>query len=121
MSALPSICPVQRRTGVGQFPVRVFRSLNGKPNRRLYGNREYAIPLDLQFIVTSEEVEQVREAYRAAKGTFHPVELPDSFFDGGAVDPRPDKTLYAWRFAAEPVVEDLFPNRSRLSLRFEAG
>ena len=121
MTALPALCPIRRRSGSGVFPVRVFRSINGKPNRRLYGNREYAIPLELTFIANSTEVEQVRDAYRAAKGTFSPVELPSSFFDGGPPDPRPDASLYSWRFAADPQVEDLFPNRSRITLRFEAG
>lgn len=113
---LPSMNPTGRSFTPGTWPVRTYRTINGTLYRRLTGSLPSDYRASFEFFATTTEVAQCNKEFEDAKGTFLPVELPESFYAGNDDVKLP--TGFEWRFAEPPSSRDVFPGRARLTLTF---
>lgn len=56
MANFPSIKPSRRNCTLGEYPLKIYRSLSGKTVRRSFGNRPFGATLELVFENVNEDV-----------------------------------------------------------------
>ena len=116
-TAFPAICPSKRRFTPGQYPVKRFNSLSGASVTRLYGNKPFDATMQMEFLLSDLQAENMLRSWHDSRGGFLVLDIPPEVFDGTSVGLKeqiPDSLN--WRYAEEPTVESLFPGRVRLQV-----
>ena len=113
----PSLCPTRRVFTPGQYPTRRFTAINGAGRTRIYGNAAFDATLQIEYVLSDEELAQLLECWHDARGGFDELDLPTEMYVGYSADVQAQFQDYlTWRWADVPQVESLLPGRSRVQV-----
>lgn len=108
MSIFPELIPSSRVFTPGEYPHTPFAGWSRQQSRVRHSNVMLNSTLRARFDgLSAEQIESAIDHYNGRFGTYLPFEIPAAILRG--VDDDADFTLtgYFWRYASEPVVEDL--------------
>ena len=117
----PALRPTQRRFAPGVLPQTVARTINQRTVRRPLANRSGGAVLELRYEnITDDEVDAIRQAWKAAKGRYDTLTLPSEVWAGdGPLEIYamllPDSS--GWRFSGDVEVEWVKRGRARVRVR----
>ena len=117
----PNLCPIRRTLTPGEYATRRFTAIDGAGRTRLYGSKAFDATLQLEYLLTDDDLALLLESYHNARGSFRALSLGVEVFQG--ISPTllaqiPD--YLSWRWAETPVVESLLPGRSRVRVNLVA-
>ena len=116
--AFPSLCPQRRTYKPGTYATKRFNSISGAGTTRLYGSEPFNAELQMEFLVTDNELTLVFNCWNDAKGDFYDIKLPNDVFVGMK------KSLFLktldWRWVEAPAVTSVVKGRSTLRTSFVA-
>tara|TARA_R110001592_G_scaffold71021_7_gene217336 strand:+ start:3223 stop:3597 length:375 start_codon:yes stop_codon:yes gene_type:complete len=120
MIDFPSVSPTKRKFTPGEYPVRRFDSISGAGTTRLYGSKAFNATLDLEFVQDDAGTASILKSWNDSLGGAKILTLPATVFEGinGPQDQIP--TYLNWRWGKVPVVNSLFPGRSRIQVALVA-
>jgi len=115
------LTPTSRQFDPGDFPQRQMRFGNGAEVRMLYGNRRTGMKLTLQYQnITDGQANSFLAHYRDETfGTYQTFQLDSNanvFRGWGAGGDALNATNNRWRYESAPVVENVRPDRSNVSV-----
>tara|TARA_Y100000361_G_scaffold152210_1_gene171161 strand:- start:1315 stop:1695 length:381 start_codon:yes stop_codon:yes gene_type:complete len=100
--AFPSLVPTARTFDAGDFPVKIYRSQNGKEHRILYGSNRTNMKLSLTYAnITDANAELFLDHYEEEQGTF------------GTFDSVPSGYEKGWEGNASEIDAQTFGNKYR--------
>ena len=100
--AFPSLVPTARTFDAGDFPVKIYRSQNGKEHRILYGSNRTNMNLSLTYAnITDANAELFLDHYEEEQGTF------------GTFDSVPSGYEKGWEGNASEIDAQTFGNKYR--------
>lgn len=115
------LTPTSRQFDPGDFPQRQMRFGNGAEVRMLYGNRRTGMKLTLQYQnISDANADRFLDHYRNETfGTYTTFALANDAgtFEGwSAGGASLNAVNNAWRYESAPVVENVRPGRSNVSV-----
>lgn len=127
MAQFPKIKPTRRSFAIGEYPIKVYRSLSGKVVRRSFGNRPYGATLELSFENVGESVlNEIYNHYHGQQGILTGFTLPDEIFAGldigGAAASAMKKggtsadNVMEWTYSQPPQVESVYRALSTITV-----
>ena len=117
----PDLCPVTRRLTPGNYPTRRFTAINGAGRTRLYGSKAFDATLDLEYLLSDDDLAVLLQSYHDSKGSFTALTMGTQPFQGISPTLMAQIPSYlSWRWADTPVVQSLLPGRSRVQIRLVA-
>tara|TARA_R100001086_G_scaffold242861_1_gene171036 strand:+ start:170 stop:550 length:381 start_codon:yes stop_codon:yes gene_type:complete len=100
--AFPSLVPTARTFDAGDFPVKIYKSQNGKEHRILYGSNRTNMKLSLTYAnITDANAELFLDHYEEEQGTF------------GTFDSVPTGYEKGWEGNASEIDAQTFGNKYR--------
>ena len=100
--AFPSLVPTARTFDAGDFPVKIYKSQNGKEHRILYGSNRTNMKLSLTYAnITDANAELFLDHYEEEQGTF------------GTFDSVPSGYEKGWEGNASEIDAQTFGNKYR--------
>lgn len=103
--SFPALKPISASLEPANFPVKSFRSINGKATTRLYGSRGSDHPLNLEFLVLGENSALILAAWYSARGKYDSLTLPNEVFAALTAAKRATIPTYLrWKFLSAPQV-----------------
>lgn len=120
-----AIKPSRRNFTLGEYPIKVYRSLSGKAIRRSFGNKPYGAVLELSFENVKETVlTAIYDHYHGQGGTTIGFELSDNVIAGlssgtaakiKAGNPANDGSTI-WFYQETPQVESTYRDLSTITI-----
>lgn len=139
MGAFPAIKPTRRSFSLGEYPIKIYRSLSGKTIRRSFGNRPYGATLELTFENVDENtLTLLYNHYHVCYGNSTGFTLSDEVMAGLSTDSGVTKQLKAgdpylvlqalgigggadnamfWFYSEPPQIESTYRNLSTISFK----
>lgn len=119
--SFPAVSPTRRSFTPGRYATKKFDSISGSSSTRLYGSRAFDAELTMDFVTGDAETTAILNSWHESKGGAYTLTLPASIFTGTTSDLTDQIPSYLnWRWAESPLVESLFPGRSRVQVRLVA-
>ena len=115
MADFPELSPTKRSWKQGRWPTKRFTAMNGASATRLYGDLSTEATIELEFLVTDDEMNDISTCYRNSFGAFQEVGLSDLMFDGMTENPFPD--YLKWHWVEAPAVSSIQPDLSRVTVK----
>jgi hypothetical protein len=119
--AFPDLKPTARSVRLGDWPVKSFRSQNGKEYRVVYGDKRVGQELELTFEnISDSNANDFIGHYNSSKGTYDTFTIEPNTRAGwglGGTTPfdAPNASLY--RYAEAPQITSVRPGRSTVTVR----
>jgi hypothetical protein len=119
----PNITPTGRSFSAGDFPIKTFRTNNGKDTRILYGDRRTDRSIDLTYEnITDALAYEFFDDYDQKTGTFREIPAGElaPVFNGWAHTTRlqiSGGNAIQWRYAEPPQIRSVGVGRSTVTVR----
>jgi len=111
----PALCPSKRSLQAGQYPTKRFDSISGASVTRLYGSKAFNAELQLTYQLSDDDTAALLKSYHDSYGGADTLNLPEAVYGGMSENLQAQvRDYYSWRWNAPPLVESLFPGRSRI-------
>ena len=129
MAAFPKIKPTNRSFTLGDFPVKVYRSLSGKTIRRSFGNKPFGTTIDLSFENVSESVaKQIYDHYHGQQGTLNGFTLPAEVYAGLSTSQLgqlftqggPNANTLEWLYSEPPQMQSVYKGITTVTVKLVA-
>ena len=121
---LPQYIPTSRSLGLGNFPVKTYRSQNGAEMRLLYGDKRTNMTMQLSYQNVADSVAQeFVEHFIVTEGTFKCFAIGTASRDGWS---QADKYMGAsewgneWRYSKPPQLTSVYPGVSSVTVELVA-
>jgi hypothetical protein len=117
VDTFPAIAPNTRLFVPGDTPRSMQMALSGVTAGYRQGNRRIQQSLSLSYShLTEEQMNLIKTHYINAKGTYDIFFLPEQIWADFESPPVPVLSDTAWRYAAEPSIEDVSFDRFTLEV-----
>lgn len=129
MAAFPKIKPTQRSFTLGDFPVKIYRSLSGKVLRRSFGNKPFGATIDLVFEnIPESTAKQIYDHYYGQQGTLLGFTLPAEVYAGLSsselgqlfTQGGPNANTLEWLYSQSPEMESVYKGITTVSVSLVA-
>lgn len=105
----------------GLYPTRRFTAINGAGKTRLYGNKAFDATLNLEYVLTDDDLALLLKSYHDSYGSFTALTLGTQVWEGISPTLLAQIPSYlSWRWAETPQVDSLLPGRSRVRIKLIA-
>ena len=123
----PNIVPSSRTYDDGDWPVKTYVSLDGHGTRILYGDKQTAMTLKLEYSNLSDDQSRLfLEHFRQQKGTFLWFQFPTSNWGpqrgwgGESSDFEVSDRGNKWKYESAPSIKSVYPGVSSVSISLVA-
>lgn len=116
MIDFPPVSPTKRKFTAGEYPVRRFDSISGAGTTRLYGSKAFNATLILEFVQDDAGTASILKSWNDSFGGAKVLTLPATVFEGMNGPEEQIPKYLNWRWDKVPVVDSLFPGRSRIQV-----
>ena len=113
----PSLTPQRRSLQPGKYPVKRFDSISGASVTRLYGSKAFNAQLQLEYLLSDDDMAAVLQSYHASYGGAEVLNLPAVVYGGMSTELQAQiRDYYSWRWSGSPQVVSVMPGRSRIKV-----
>tara|TARA_R110002012_G_scaffold321633_1_gene550248 strand:- start:5570 stop:5947 length:378 start_codon:yes stop_codon:yes gene_type:complete len=116
----PAISPTQRSYTPGEYPTKRFTSISGAGTTRLYGSKAFNATLGLVFLQDDAGTQSILKSWHESYGGARILTLPATIFEGMNGPEEQIPSYLNWRWESVPVVQSLFPGRSKIQVALVA-
>jgi len=116
----PAISPTQRSYTPGEYPTKRFTSVSGAGSTRLYGSKAFNATLKLEFLQDDAGTQSILKSWHESYGGARILSLPATLFEGMNGPEEEIPNYLNWRWESVPVVQSLFPGRSKIQVALVA-
>ena len=134
MAAFPSLRPTERTLGMGEVPIKTYRSLNGAVVRRAFGNQRYGYELSLTFgNIKEKDVSAIWLHYQDNANALNGFDLPTTIFSGYNTDAAVGRTnegflsritaltAIKWYYTQPPQIESVYRDISTVQVQLSGN